>query len=1019
MHRIFIFITLLFCGMATAQSITVSGTVFDAKSNELLPGATIVVEGTNSGTTSDFDGNFSITANAGDLITFSYVGYETYVQSFSATTNLQVFLESDNDLDEVVVIGYGNVTKKEVTGAVTVIGSQSINKLNPTRIEQALQGQVSGVNITSASGSPGSGLNIRIRGISTNGDNRPLILLDGNVIEDLAVLNPKDIESINVIKDATAGIYGVRGANGVILITSKSGSKNTGLSLQLDTYFGIQYSSKSMDLLNTTEYAYYTNQISKGKIKDNTLVYNTDWQKQVFDFAPISDTNLSVSGGSDKATYSASISYLYQDGIVGLSKSNFSRLTSRIKYQRDLTENLKLNFSKIYTHSVKNNLPENGIGAVLYNAINMGPTITVYNPSDYDEVNNPNSYSLIKLIRAAEIINPIAQINNADDVTVVDKYSATLGLDYNLSDKIQLTSSFQMNHANVLDDDFRAVINYGPGKTSNRIKAETVDHGATFDDYTWDNFLTYQNNFNDTSNLKLLLGSSIFQTTGKFYGYSFEEGDEETTPRFTADAISKGSDVFDSRLASLFSRLQLNIDNRYLLSAVVRRDGSSKFSPENKFGIFPSGSIGWNISEEKFFSSSLIQNLKFRASYGIIGNDRISDFGFVARLNGEAVYSNNNETSEEDLLRGVAIGKLSNPEIRWEKQKTANAGLDILMLNNKLRMSFDAYQRETEDLLIDAQVSGLLGVSAPGSGSPFVNAGTVRNQGLEAAISYADDISDNFAFNISTNISTIDNEVLFVESENGFQQGGGWGVGIGVIPSRMEAGYPLGYFYGFKTNGIFQTQAEIDDLNALAFNEKGVPVEYVKGAKVGDLKFVDLNGDGRITEEGDRTYIGDPIPDFTMGLSLGFRYKDYDFSASTYASVGNDMVRDYERQVTGANRSDYVLSGWTESNPSNTTPRASGGGSINNKYFSDYFVEDASYLRIQNIQIGYTANENILDFLKLDSLRAYVSINNLFTFTNYNGFDPSASSDRPIGAGIDKGFYPVPRTFMFGLNVKL
>ena len=402
MHRIFIIILILSCGFTSlAQNINVSGSVIDADTGQVLPGATILVEGSTNGTTTDFDGNFSILVNKGDTLTFNYIGYQTQNQVIDQTTNLTIELISKNELDEVVVIGYGSVTKKEVTGAVSVVGSQSINKLNPTRIEQALQGQVSGVNITSASGSPGSGLNIRIRGISTNGDNRPLILLDGNVIEDLAVLNPKDIESINVIKDATAGIYGVRGANGVILITTKSGSKNTGLSIHLDSYFGIQYTSKSMDLLNSTEYAYYTNQISTGKIKNNTLVYNTDWQNQVFDYAPISDFNLSISGGSEKASYSGSISYLYQDGIVGLSKSNFSRLTSRLNYQRDLSDNLKLNFSKIYTHSVKNNLPENGIGAVLYNAINMGPTITVYNPSDYDEVNNPNSYTLIKLIRAA------------------------------------------------------------------------------------------------------------------------------------------------------------------------------------------------------------------------------------------------------------------------------------------------------------------------------------------------------------------------------------------------------------------------------------------------------------------------------------------------------------------------------------------------------------------------------------------------------------------------------------------
>jgi TonB-linked SusC/RagA family outer membrane protein len=518
--------------------------------------------------------------------------------------------------------------------------------------------------------------------------------------------------------------------------------------------------------------------------------------------------------------------------------------------------------------------------------------------------------------------------------------------------------------------------------------------------------------------MKILLGTSIFKTKGIFYGYSFEDGDEAVTPRFNADDKSKGADVFDSRLASVFYRIQLNYDNRYLLSGVVRRDGSSKFSPKNKFGIFPSASLGWNISEENFFSSTTINNLKLRLSYGIIGNDRIGDFGFISRLNGEAVYSNNLEETEDDLLRGVAVGKLSNPEIRWEKQKTGNFGVDMSLFDSSLRISLDAYQRETEDLLIDAQVSGILGASAPGSGAPFINAGTVRNQGLEASIAYNTNFTDDLSFNISYNISTIDNEVLFVESENGFQQGGGWGVGLGIIPSRMEAGYPLGYFYGYKTNGLYQNQAEIDALDSNAFDADGEDIYFHEGAEVGDLKFVDVNGDGYISDD-DKTYIGDPIPDFTMGFSMGFQFKDFDFSASAYASIGNDMVRDYERQAMNTNRGTYMLNRWTPETGGNTIPRASGGSSINNNNFSDYFVEDASYLRIQNVQLGYTANDKINKFLRLDSLRMYVSANNLFTFTNYNGFDPSASGGSPIGAGIDKGFYPVSRTFMFGLNVKL
>ena len=1037
MQKLVIFFTTMFCVMIYSQDITVSGTVFDATSNEPLPGASVVVSGSNTGTTTDFDGNFSLNnLNLKDQLIISYLGYEDFkILVEGSTSDFSIGLQlASSKLDEIVVIGYGTQTKKEVTGAVTVVGSGTIEKLNPTRVEQALQGQVSGVNITSGSGSPGSGLNIRIRGISTNGDNRPLILVDGNVIEDLSVINPKDIESVNVIKDATAGIYGVRAANGVILIATTKGSKNKELAINVDSYFGIQTTSRMMDLMDSSQYALYTNEVAGYSVFSDFPSYNIDWQKKVFEFAPIASANVSATGGTANSSYAASVSYLHQDGIVGLSKSNYSRLTARVNFNYDVSDDLKFNSSVLYTHSLKNNLSEGGIGSVLYSAINMDPSYPVFNSDDFNEISNPKSYSFANTVAAFEIINPVAQINSTHNTTLVDKFSANVGLDYSPFDNITLSSKLQLNHASVLYDIFQPIVNFGRNKSANRTKNRVTDHGDNYDDYTWDNFVTYENTFADKHNLKALLGASVFRTKGNFYGYQGDElvnglndvGSasianlipENVLPRFNDDDISKGANEFDSRLASSFVRLQYNYDNKYLLSGVARRDGSSKFSPENKYGVFPSGSIGWNISEEDFFRSSLVNSLKLRASYGIIGNDRINDFIFISVLDGEAVYSNNAEETEDDLLRGVAEGQLSNPSVVWEKQKTSNVGLDFSLFDSSLSVSFDAYERETEDLLVTPQASGLLGVAAPGSAPPTVNAGTVSNKGLELSLAYNGNIGDNIDFNIGYNISTIDNEVLFVASKNGFEQGGDWGVGLGIIPSRMEAGYPIGYFYGYKTNGLYQSQDEIDALDANAFNEDGENIDYHEGAKVGDLRFVDMNGDGYISDE-DKTYLGDPIPDLTMGLNLGFNYKNFDFNASAYASIGNDMVRDYERQAARTNRGEYMFERWRGPGTGNTIPRASDGSSINNMNFSDYFVEDASYLRIQNVQLGYKANNQLNNRLGVDSLRLYLSVNNLFTFTNYNGFDPSASSGSPIGAGIDKGFYPVSRSFLFGLNVKL
>ena len=1009
-----------------SQQNQVSGTVLSSEDNLPIVGANVLLKGQNSGTSTDFDGNYQISAEKGAVLVFSYIGFETQEVILAGQKSIQIVLEPNTAaLEEIVVVGYGTQRKKEVTGAVAVVGSEAIEKLNPQRVEQALQGQVAGVNITSSSGSPGSGANIRIRGISTNGDSRPLILVDGNVIEDLSAINPNDIKSVNVLKDATAGIYGVRAANGVILIVTKSGRKDSPLKFTVDSFYGFQQTASYLDLMKPYDFAQYVNDAS-GKTK--FTVYpetGTDWQKEVFQTAPMLSTNVSASGGTEKSAYSFGVSYLDQEGIVGLDKSGYSRLTSRLSYQYDLTDDLKLSTTAIYTHSEKNNLPENGIGAVLYNAVNLNPDLAVYDEN--------GDYSLVKDIKQIEIINPLAQIENTHNKSIVDKISATFGVDYTFLENFKVSSKFQMNHAVVLDDTFLPNAYYGPGKGNNRSTNEVIDFGAVYDDYTWDNYITYTNTFNEDHNLNVLLGTSIFNTEGLYYGAigrqlkdgsnsvadaTIENTEGIGSPRFQPESIALGANVFQSRLASIFARFQYNYQGKYLLSGVVRRDGSSKFGPENKFGYFPSGSIGWNVSEEDFLqNSSWLSSLKLRASYGIIGNDRIRDFVFLSRLNGEAVYSSNDEVEEADLLRGVAEGGLSNPEVRWEKQKTANIGLDAAFLDNRINITVDAYTKETEDLLIAPQVSGVLGASAPGSSAPFVNAGTVQNKGLEFRIAYDDNIGEDFKFNTSFNISTNENEVLFVESENGFQQGGEYGVGLGIITSRMEAGHPIGYFYGYETDGLYQNQAEIDALDALAFDEDGESISYHSGAEPGDLKFVDTNGDGKITEE-DKTNIGDPIADMTMGFNLGFNYKNIDFSASAFASLGGDMVRDYERKDTYANRGTYMLDRWTGEGTSNTVPRATSGKSINTDEFSDFLVEDASFLRIQNIQVGYTFDQSTIAKIGMEKVRVYISANNVHTFTNYQGYDPSASSGSPIGAGIDKGFYPVAATYMLGLNLK-
>ena len=1030
MNKLIINILVVFLASTISFAQQVSGIVTEADSGAPLPGATVLVKGTNIGTTTDFDGVFQLSGVSGDVtLVISYIGFDTQEVAVNNATNLTIVLTSaSNSLDEMVVIGYGSQRKKEVTGAVSVINSKTIEKLNPIRAEQALQGQVPGVNITSQSGSPGSGFNIRIRGITTNGDNSPLILVDGNRIVDLNAINPNDIASINIIKDATAGIYGVQAANGVILINSKSGGKNTDLTFQLSSYTALQQTSKKLELMKTIDFAQYINDAAD---RTEFFVYpqqGTDWQDEVFEVAPMSEINLSGYGGGEKSSYSFGVSYLNQDGIVGGSSNNYERITARMNYKYDVLDNLELSANVFYFEGSKQNLPEGGIGSVLYNAVNLNPTMPVYAED--------GTFALANDVSQIELINPVAQIANTYNTSRASRLSGILGLEYTLLDNIIVTSKINYNHATVLDDAFRPEQNYGNGKGANVVGInEVIDNGANYSDWMWDNFITYENTFNDIHNLKVLLGTSLYQTEGLFYGNTgrtstgtnqlgqtvWDEG-MIVTPRFNEAALAVGADWFDSRLSSAFARVQYNYDEKYLLSAAVRRDVSSQFSAVNgnNVGFFPSASIGWNVSEENFMQNvDWINQFKIRGSYGIIGNDRIPPFGFVTRLNGEAIVDpGNNVETIDDLLYGAAAGTLGNEILKWEEQETANIGIDLRFFSEKLIFSADAFRKKTKDLLLSPQASALTGVRAPGSGVPFVNAGTVQNQGIEVAVGYYGTSGDDFNYNFNFNFTTIDNEVLSLNGRT-TPVGGEYGVGLGITDiTRMAPGFALGHYFGYKTNGIYQTQSEIDELDAAAIALHGEDESYstIGDIAPGDLRFVDIDGDGQITAA-DRTNIGDPIPDIEMGLNIGFTYKNFDFNAYAFASLGHELVRDYERKDLYANRGTYMLYRWQGSGTSNSIPRAVSGANINTDQFSDFHIEDASFLRLQNVQFGYDFASKLNENLGIKKLRLYISGNNLFTLTDYKGYDPSANTGAALGGGIDKGFYPVATTYLLGINL--
>ncbi|MEO9501544.1 MAG: TonB-dependent receptor [Nonlabens ulvanivorans] len=1003
-HFFFLLIT-TFSLIGFAQQTQYSGTVIDGSNQEPLLGASIIVKGTNVGTTSDLDGKYNITANSSDILIISYLGYLT--KEIPVSSDLIVTLEEDvASLDQIVVVGYGTQAKREITGAVTVVKAETIESLKPTRIEQALQGQVAGVNVTSTSGSPGAASNIRIRGISTNGDNRPLILVDGNVVEDLSVINPGDIESYTVLKDATAGIYGVRAANGVILITTKGGRKNQKLQYEYDAFVGFQQTTRKLPTLNSKQYALLVNEAfaNNGETPPFSTIVglnDTDWQGEVFSNAPIFNNNIGLRGGTEKAAYAFGAALLTQDGIVGAGKSNFTRSTLRFNFDYDLLSNLKVKTGLFYTGTSRSTISETGLGSVLFNAVNNAPTFSVRDAN--------GDFTLAEGL-GNEVINPVHQLENTFNSNKVDKISGNFGLNYKFWDDFTVETRIQFNYAEAYGDNFAPEANYGSGKVFNLTRNVYGEYSNYFRDYTYDAFINYKHTFAQAHNLNATVGMSAFRTTGKFNGLtgfdipdnSFSNANRQNASDIV-DNFQNGGDEYDARLLSHFARLQYDYDGKYLFSGVIRRDGSTKFGPENKFGIFPSASAGWVLSKESFLEESKSINfLKLRGSYGITGNDRIPDYRFISLLNGEGAY-----VIGDNLIFGTAIGAISNPEIKWEEQYTADIGLEAEFLDYKLNVTIDYYTRRTEDLLLVPVVSGTLGVTAPGSSAPVINGGDIENKGLEFAISYKDKINDNLSFTASYNFATLKNEVLKVNNSVGFLEGGSFGVGQ-PAPSRMEVGKPIGYFYGYRTDGIFQ------DANEVASHPSQLALGAI--AQPGDIRYVDINEDGVINLE-DRTDLGNPIPDVTMGLNLSVNYKNWDVQTYLYASIGNDVVRNYERNQNLTNLTTNYLDRWTGPGTSNSTPRVT-TGATSNQVFSDFYVEDGSFLRAQNMQVGYTITDATLDTLKIKDMRFYVSVNNLFTLTKYRGFDPSASDGAPIGGGIDYGFYPVPRTFLAGVNLK-
>ena len=1009
---------------AGLQAQNISGLVTDSDDGEPLSGVNILVEDKNQGAVSDFDGNFTIeNFQSGSTLVFSYLGYKILKLKISSTDllndNILISMEKDlSELDEVIVIGYGSQKLSDISGAVSTVNADAIEASSPVRVEDALQGQASGINIIS-SGSPGSKPTVLIRGITSYAGNDPLVVIDGvsATIDDLNSLNPNDVKSVNVLKDAAmASIYGVKGGSGVIVITTKSGKRNTETSFSLNTSVGNQEVVRTIDVLNAYEYAAILNEASanagEGIVFPNISDFGdgTNWQDEVLIEAPIVNHSITASGGSDNTSYYVSAGYTGQDGVVGGGeKSFFNRTNFTTNINTDLTDKTKLLLNTNYTNIKGKSLAENGITSVLSNALNFDPTVSPF---------ENESFGISETI-TQEIINPLAQIDNTYNENKVNKIQGKIELQHELMNKFNITSRFGYTYVDIYGKAFIPFQFYGAGhnqtnsnpdlspivavdsegnvtSTHNRV---TESHTNYFN-YTYELYGNYDFTINENHNFQTVAGFSIGENKGSNISATnedipFNSWDYADVSAATGNATQQtsGSWQYVSRNLSYFARVLYDFNEKYYASFTGRMDGSTSFGKNNKFGFFPSASIGWVVSKEDFFEDiPVLDYLKFRASYGTLGNDNISpQFSLISTF---PSYVFNGS-----ITPGSSLGSIPNDDVSWENQVQMNVGIDTRIFNDKVSFSVDYFKKTVDDLLFSPNLSLYLGTPS----FPTTNIGSTESTGIDATISLNSSIGA-LAISSNLNFTTAENKVVSINNGDKYIWGAGYGIPYRSIV-RFEEGFSPGYFFGYVTDGIFQTQ---DEVNNHATQNGAVP---------GDIRFVDVNRDG-IVNDNDRTQIGDPFPDFTIGWNLNLDYKAFDLNIFTYASVGNDIYRAYERNLNYTNRFSSTLARWTGAGTSFDEPRVTFVDSNNNTRASNRYIEDGSYLRIKNIQLGYKFPNTLIDELGFDEVRAYFQVKNALTLTEYSGYDPEISVGGVLNTGIDYGTYPQPRIWSMGLNIK-
>ena len=1017
----------------------ISGKVVSATDGEALIGATVQVQGTQTGTVTDFDGNFTLNAEDGQTLVISYVGYLTKKVKITGS-QLNIELEEDRkSLDEVVVIGYGVQKKKLVTGATVQVKGEDIAKLNTTNPLQALQGQTPGMTIISQSGQPGEGLKVNIRGLGTTGSSGPLFIIDG-VRGDINTVNNSDIESIDVLKDAaSAAIYGSQSANGVVLITTRSGKEGRSV-VSFDAYFGVQSVARKVKMLNAEQYMTIMDEqnINSGNAaynwdnyksiwrydaEGNKLgVIDTDWIGEMLkDNAQTYGANVSISGGGQKGNYAMSLGYKNEEGVVGgKDVSGYSQYNFRVNSEYQVIDK----FLKVGEQISIAYYKKNGIGVgnaynnTLRSAFGTSPLAPVYSDNGkyglpYNDTSNSdwfnadgnpygsmmvNNYNKTQHMRLSS--NVYAEMEFIKNL----KFRTTLGVTYDSENYRSFTPLYHFS-----------IYSYNDSRT--RVSQSASDGFGI----TWTNTLSYNFDIKE-HHFDAMAGYEVYRTEGQsMYGANGSLRDGFETWQYAylnnGTAMSQenglsasGSPWDEERMVSFFGRIGWNYKETYMATATIRRDGSSRFAKGHRFGWFPSISAGWVITNEKFMEplTKYMDYFKIRASWGQVGNQNIGNYMYLAPMAFNNYYYNfGNQLGSDADQWGAVPTRIGNDEITWETSEQLDFGFDARFLNQRLNVNFDWYRKSTKDWLVQPPV-----LATVGTGAPYINGGDVVNTGVELGLAWNDVIGKDFRYYVNLNGAYNKNKVGNIPNEDGIIHGESGSVLYDNSGEfyRASNGEPIGYFWGYKTAGIFQNQQEINDWIAAG---NGVLQSNVQP---GDVKYYDINHDGVINDN-DKVNLGNGMPDFTYGFKVGFDWRGLDFAVQANGSVGNKIVQTYRNVgTTTANYTTQILDRWTGEGTSNKIPRVTNTNI--NYQFSDLFIQDGDFLRISDITLGY-------DFAKLirckylSQCRLYAQVKNAFTFTKYDGMDPEIGyGNSGWVSGIDYGYYPRPRTFLFGVNLK-